>query len=146
MELSTIKTMTKTRHKACYQTLAVFCLLFSVVSVVGCNESNTSSVHGVVTVGGEPVGYGSIRFAPESGPGYGTVIKDGSYSTERGVPGKATVTVTAMAKPDATATPEQIRAGGGMAEAGFTTIPADHPKQGQAIDIKSGANEVNFEF
>lgn len=116
-------------------------------AIVGCGNPNTASVHGVVNVDGKPLGYGSVQFAPEKGPGFGTVVKDGSYRTDRGVPGKATVTVTAMAKPNSLATPEEIRAGGGIAAgAGFTPIPADHPKQGQSIEIKAGANEVNFDF
>lgn len=126
--------------------LAVLSLVMGLCPLVGCSDSKNATVYGTVSFDGKPVGYGSIRFAPDNGPGFGAVIRDGAYRTERGVPGKAAVTVTAMPKPDETATAEQIRAGGGTTGDEFTPIPADHPKQGQTVEIQSGANEVNLDF
>ena len=127
--------------------MATLSFFLCIATLPGCGDSNTASVHGVVNVNGKPLEYGSVRFDMQQGAGFGTVIKDGEYRTDRGVPGSATVTVAAMAKPNSLATPEEIRAGGGIAAgAGFTPIPEDHPKQGQSVEIKAGENEVNFDF
>lgn len=100
----------------------------------------------MVTVNGAPLALGNIRFAPTSGAGFGALIEDGRYSTDRGFPGEVAVTVTAMEKREA-ATPEEIRRGGGMAAGdGFEPIPADHPNQGQKVQVEPGFNELNFEF
>jgi len=122
-------------------------LLLSIVALAGCKDANTATIHGDVSLDGQPLEYGSITFTPVKGQAFGAVVTDGAYKADnKGVPGKATVMVVAMPKPNSTATPEEIRAGGGAEEAGFKAIPADHPKQGQSIEIQPGDNEVNFEF
>jgi hypothetical protein len=85
--------------------------LFSVLLFVGCQDPNSATVHGVVSVGGKPVEYGTIRFVVEEGKGkgFGTAIRGGAYKTERGVPGKATVTVSAAGAQQEATTPEDFR-------------------------------------
>jgi hypothetical protein len=127
--------------------IALVILLLSIVGLAGCNGASTAAIHGKVSLDGEPVEYGSITFTPEKGQAFGAVITDGAYLADRkGVPGRATVVVVAMPKMNTAATPEEIRAGGGVQDAGFKPIPTDHPKQGQSVEIHPGDNEVNFEF
>lgn len=66
------------------QSFVPFLLAFSGVACVGCGDSALINVEGNVTLDGQPVQSGSIRFQPIDGRGMtsGGPIQDGRYRVE----------------------------------------------------------------
>ena len=68
--------------------MALIILSVCVLST-GCDQGiRRAEVHGKVTLDGQPIPQGDIRFVPTSGPVWSARIKDGSYTTAgtKGVP------------------------------------------------------------
>lgn len=74
-------------------------LAFAALSVAGCFGDGKVKVGGAVTVGGEPVAQGTIRFAPAdgAGPTDGATIDQGRYTAEV-LRGAKTVQIEAFKK------------------------------------------------
>src|SRR5215218_5444766 len=58
------------------------CSFFVLVSALGCGGGSAGTVSGTVTLGGEPLKEGTVRFVPADGQGQTTTaaVKDGKFS------------------------------------------------------------------
>jgi hypothetical protein len=128
--------------------------LASLVAFVGCAQDTT--VTGNVTFNGQPIERGSIRFVStdKQGPTFGAVIKDGQYTVEKAVPGPKVVTIQAMdekALPTSSAELEEMAAQANSTGTRIATpnelpalIPADAAGNSQTVEIKQGAQTLDF--
>lgn len=137
--------------------MMVFCLMVGLVALVaGCSPKGLQqcSVHGMVTVGGEPVSTGSITFIPEiaaDSPISGAVIENGKYTIDKAkglAVGTHQVRITGMKKtgkmvsiPGISTPTEEL--------VSVISEKYDIQKGGKEVltaTLKKGTNEVNFEL
>lgn len=119
--------------------------LLTAVSLAGCRDSSFGTVHGRVTLNGQPVPDGVIQFVPvnKDAPTANGFIKDGEYTAR--VP--VTTHKVTISSPQ--------RVGGGKAPSTPTlddtpvqeTIPARYNTKSElTAEIKPGEAELNFEL
>ncbi|WP_425395824.1 hypothetical protein [Aeoliella sp.] len=118
-------------------------IVVALVLVTGCGEGQ--KVSGTVTVDGSPLPKGHIGFAPAAGSGerFGAEVLDGHYSISGMTPGKKRVTVTSMSE-KAPMSREEAMANRGNNQKEL--IPADHPKNGQVVDVTEKTSTLDFEY
>lgn len=131
---------------ACYKNLIPACLAAVALAAAGCGgDSSSASVHGNVTLDGQPLEYGLIRFEISATDSFSAPIEDGKYMASTAVPGEATVTITAKPKPPQVSSREELEQMAGQQSA-FRPIPPDNPNQQQQATVTSGSNELNFDL
>lgn len=140
----------------------VFCIrgnaiLFSLIAggvPIGCGNAGAarSALIGSVTLDGEPVTEGSIRFTPTAGtkgPLTGGNIRDGQYEIPQGegpFPGNYRVEITALRK---TGNKVPNLAGELVEDEKISVLPQgkyDGPSSSLEVEIETGQNVHDFEL
>ncbi|TWT76827.1 hypothetical protein Pla123a_22500 [Posidoniimonas polymericola] len=116
------------------------------LTAAGCGgDSSSASVHGVVTLDGQPLEYGSIRFEISETESFSAPIEEGKYTAPKATAGEATVTFTSDPKPPQVSSREELEKTAGQ-KVNFRPIPPDNPNQRQQVTVESGSNELNFDL
>jgi hypothetical protein len=123
--------------------------------LAGCKDKS-DVVSGSVSYNGRPVASGSISFQPDgTGAGFGAMIVDGKYTTDKVYPGKKIVLIHGV---DAEAAPltresyekaaEEARAAGRQESplGPNEYIPADAEGNNQPVEITGGQQTLNFDL
>lgn len=131
-------------------------LLATTVLGTGCGTNGqhpTAKVHGIVTLNGDPLEFGSILFMPEGNfpSAEGTIKEDGTYdmgtyaAADGAVLGKHTVIINARVASGGSLPEDAVKGAAGTVSA----IPeryGDPSKSGLIAEVQSGANEIDFEL
>ena len=118
------------------------------VGLTGCGGPYDAAVHGVVTLDGEPLNHGTVKFSPQ-GPGpsaFAMIDADGSYTLqtgrESGLPaGQYKVTVVSLE--------QQEWAGPGPPPPGRPIVPLwyqDPNYSGLEFTVDQGGNQIDLEL
>ena len=141
-----------TTPRKCRSQCWVKCIVLTVFPpLIGCGTSSDglqrAAVHGQITVGGEPLEYGAIKFYPTEGtqgPSTGTQIKSGQYaiSKKKGpVVGKNRIEITGS---KSTGKTTRISTGQEIPEM-VPVVPPEYNTNSELIrDIKLGDNTLDF--
>lgn len=136
----------------------VLCLLAITLSAAGCSSESDDglpreAVSGVVTLDGQPLAEGLIRFRPQpEGPTEGGgMIKDGSFSIERSaglVPGTYAVYINASEKRgDKAQSGEFAEPGGRVGRPPKELVPARYNSKTELkVEIKKGGSNDALKF
>jgi hypothetical protein len=123
-----------------------FCLIVY-IALAGCTAEKTASIHGKVSLDGEPVVAGSISFLPTSGPGKkaAAAVEQGLYSipaSDQLVPGSYRVEIS-WRKPTGRQIPSADP--GIMTDETREAVPARYNIESTlTTEIASGDVEKNF--
>lgn len=160
-------------HRTRFRLLVVSTALFSSSVIVGCGRTGLerASIHGTVTLDGQPVESGSVRLvsiSEKGGPSSGGEIVSGEYyiddakgpalglhrvevyvpyNTGRKIPspmgGPVTIEIDPNAPPDPTSNQNQS----GMVDAWSDKAPLKYNRESiLKVEIQSGSNEFNIEM
>lgn len=121
-----------------------------IVALAGCSRGLESSVSGLVTLDGQPIGPGFLVFAPAESnhnPARGAIQLDGHYALKtintRGLPaGKYQVSVTVLDQPT-------VAPGERSMVAATSRIPEkyNNPQtSGLEFDVQPGGNTIDIEL
>jgi hypothetical protein len=132
--------------------LASACTFAFGAILAGCNADSIdrAAVSGKVTLDGQPIFEGQIRFIPENGPMWAAWIKDGRYTTEgaKGVPvGNLLVRIEAYRIPA-----WHTKAGSGAVAEGDETpreqyLPSKYNRHSELkMTIEPGSGRVEKDF
>ena len=140
-----IETLRQRRHVERAATAVLFGM---VLLVTGCGGKYESTVSGTVTLDGQPLTSGSVKFHPVTGgpSAYAMIGADGSYSLKTGdaeslKPGTYSVTVVATEKPPADLPRNAMPPIGRL----ITPEKYSRPKTTDLkYDVDAGSNEINL--
>jgi hypothetical protein len=116
--------------------------LVGVLAASGCQDSRVGTVHGEVTLDGQPIPEGGIHFSPEAGdtPTAGEVIQDGKFTAKVPV-GKHLVKISSMKKAD------RRRKAPEDDVDWIEQVPAKYNTKGTlTLEVKPGTQTVRYEL
>jgi phage tail sheath gpL-like len=128
--------------------LAIAVLLAAMFAVIGCGGGDSAQlVSGSVTYNGQPVENGYITFSPTSaGQSFAAPIVGGKYRSDKAATGQFQILITATNDAPIAASREEAakQSAERRKKSPPQHIPEDAAGNGQTVEIKDGAQTLDF--